>query len=72
MKQVSVFTAAVLVAALSALTIAAQETKATAARQQGAETRDWSAIDANKDHLISPDEMDKYLKEVWAKQRKKS
>lgn len=25
-------------------------------------TRDWSSIDTNKDHLVSPEEMEAYLK----------
>jgi hypothetical protein len=39
---------------------------ATKAGQQAADpamaTRDWAAIDKNKDNLISPDEMEAYLK----------
>jgi hypothetical protein len=27
--------------------------------------RDWSAIDTDKDHSISPDEMQKFLTEIW-------
>jgi actin-related protein len=27
--------------------------------------RNWSAIDTDKDHSISPDEMQKYLTEIW-------
>ena len=26
-----------------------------------AEVRDWKAVDANGDHLVSPEEMEKYL-----------
>ena len=33
---------------------------------RAADVRDWSAIDTNKDHLISPEEMEKYLSGVWA------
>ena len=33
------------------------------------ETRDWAKIDTNRDHLISPDEMQKYLEESWAAQK---
>lgn len=35
------------------------------------ETRDWAAIDTNRDNLISPDEMEKYLEASWAAQKKK-
>ena len=34
------------------------------------EVRDWAQIDSNKDHLISPDEMERYLQESWAQQKK--
>jgi hypothetical protein len=34
------------------------------------ETRDWAKIDTNRDHLISPDEMQKYLEESWVAQKK--
>jgi hypothetical protein len=38
-------------------------TKTVAAVAKGYETRDWAKIDKNKDNLISPDEMETYLKE---------
>jgi hypothetical protein len=34
------------------------------------ETRDWAKIDTYRDRLISPDEMQKYLEESWAAQKK--
>ena len=34
------------------------------------DTRDWAAIDANKDNLISPDEMQKYLEQSCAARKK--
>lgn len=34
------------------------------------EVRDWARIDTNRDNLISPDEMQKYLQESWAAQKK--
>ena len=39
-----------------------------AATAAAAETRDWSAIDTDKDSYVSAAEMEKYLKETWAKQ----
>ncbi|HZP87983.1 MAG TPA: hypothetical protein VFB54_14295 [Burkholderiales bacterium] len=33
--------------------------------QGSVEVRDWAAIDTNKDNLISPDEMQKYLESRW-------
>lgn len=38
--------------------------RTAAKRDAGArpETRDWSKVDANGDHLVSPDEMEAYLK----------
>ena len=32
--------------------------------------RDWAAIDTDKDHSISPEEMEKFLNEVWNAKRK--
>jgi hypothetical protein len=34
------------------------------------EVRDWAKIDTNKDNLISPDEMERYLQESWAARKK--
>lgn len=39
--------------------------------ENGVEVRDWSAIDLNKDHSISPEEMEKFLKEQWTKKNNK-
>jgi hypothetical protein len=36
----------------------------------GSAVRDWSAIDTNKDHSVSPEEMQKFLTEVWASKGK--
>ena len=45
---------------------------AISAQQSPAQqTRDWSAIDTNHDHYISPEEMQKYLDGVWAQHAKK-
>jgi hypothetical protein len=38
----------------------------------GVEVRDWDAVDSNKDHYISPDEMRKHLEEQWAKRKQAS
>ncbi len=35
------------------------------------ETRDWAAIDGNRDNLVSPEEMEKYLAASWAAKDKK-
>jgi hypothetical protein len=32
------------------------------ARKTAAATRDWAKVDANHDHLVSPEEMEAYLK----------
>jgi hypothetical protein len=37
---------------------------------QSTEVRNWAAIDTNKDHYIQPEEMEKYLNESWASQKK--
>jgi hypothetical protein len=34
------------------------------------EIRDWARIDKDKDHLISPEEMQAYLQESWAARKK--
>ena len=34
--------------------------------------RDWAAIDADRDHSISPDEMQKFLDKTWATRQKTS
>ncbi|MGB8857116.1 MAG: hypothetical protein WCC58_10660 [Burkholderiales bacterium] len=34
------------------------------------EVRNWAAIDTNKDHSIQPEEMEKYLTDSWAGQKK--
>jgi hypothetical protein len=34
------------------------------------EVRNWAAIDTNKDHSIQPEEMEKYLTDSWAAQKK--
>lgn len=34
------------------------------------EVRDWAQIDTNKDNLISPDEMERYLQASWAARKK--
>ncbi len=38
----------------------------------GIEVRDWAAIDKDRDHLISPQEMEKHLKEQWDKNKQTS
>ena len=47
------------------------EEKEAMAKGPVGEVRDWAAIDTDKDHSISSDEMEKYLQETWAKQAKK-
>jgi hypothetical protein len=34
--------------------------------------RNWVAIDTNNDHSIQPEEMEKYLADSWAAQKKKA
>lgn len=45
-------------------------TASLGAQRPAPETRDWAAIDTNRDHLISPDEMQKYLEDSWASRKK--
>ena len=51
------------------LTATGAGTAALGAANQG-QTRDWAKIDSNRDNLISPEEMEKYLQESWAAQKK--
>jgi hypothetical protein len=37
----------------------------------GVEVRDWSAVDLNKDHYISPEEMRQFLQAQWEKRQGK-
>ena len=37
----------------------------------GVEVRDWQAVDADKDGSISPEEMEKFLQDTWAKNKNK-
>jgi hypothetical protein len=53
------------------LTATGAGTAALGAANNRPETRDWAAIDSNGDHLVSPDEMQKYLEASWAAQKKK-
>jgi hypothetical protein len=43
---------------------------AAAGAANRSETRDWAKIDSNRDNLISPEEMEKYLQESWAARKK--
>ena len=38
----------------------------------GVEVRDWAAIDKDGDHLVSPQEMEKHLKDQWEKGKQAS
>lgn len=38
----------------------------------GVEVRDWSAVDTNKDHSVSPQEMQQFLQEQWDKRQGKN
>lgn len=37
----------------------------------GVEVRDWSAVDTNKDHSVSAQEMQQFLEAQWAKRQGK-
>jgi EF hand len=39
--------------------------------ENGVEVRDWQAVDTNKDGSISPEEMEKFLQDTWAKNKGK-
>jgi hypothetical protein len=48
--------------AAAAATKQAKPVAMAAAADKGSEVRDWAKIDTNKDNLISPEEMEAYLK----------
>ncbi len=61
------------VAALSIATLALGSVTAFAGTKsvEGSEVRDWQAVDLNSDDAISPEEMDKFLRDTWAKNASK-
>lgn len=63
--QSKLIAAAALVAFGSAVSFAGVKTVS------GVEVRDWQAIDVNKDGSISPEEMEKFLQDTWAKNKNK-
>jgi hypothetical protein len=51
----------------AAVTAAARTTAPAAATGT---VRNWAEIDTNRDNLVSPEEMEKYLQAQWAAQKK--
>lgn len=51
-----------LVLAMAAGTVLAADDKKSGPQSQDGPVRDWRAIDTNKDGLISPEEMETWLK----------
>ena len=45
----------------AATSTAAKKKDTKSSAPSAAEVRDWKAVDANGDHLVSPEEMEKYL-----------
>ncbi len=43
---------------------ASADSGASGSGKTAADVRDWSKIDANKDHLIEPEEMESWLKQT--------
>ena len=68
MSKVNTITAT----AMAALVFVATPVVAGTAIVSGAEVRNWQAIDVNKDNSISPEEMETFLKEIWARNTNKS
>ena len=58
--------------AMAALVFVATSVVAGTAIVSGKEVRNWQAIDVNKDNSISPEEMETFLKEIWARNTNKS
>jgi hypothetical protein len=64
-RATTLLAATLLTAAFTGSALAANQAAAAAATTGAAKTRDWQAIDTNKDHYISPSEMQAYLNKVW-------
>lgn len=69
MKQMVIAAAVVLAlastAALAEMHAGKKTTEGKSAEAQSTEVRDWSKIDTNKDGLVSPEEMEKFLASKW-------
>ena len=53
--------------ALVALSFGPALTFAGTKTVNGTKVRDWQVVDIDKDGSISPEEMDKFLRDTWAK-----
>ena len=71
MMRATAVVSTILFVAVSATALAANKATGTAASNNATQTRDWSAIDTNKDNYIEPSEMHAYLEKVWKQQGKK-
>jgi hypothetical protein len=67
MKQIVIAAATILALASTAALAEKRVDKADkqAVQAQSTEVRDWSKIDTNKDNLVSPEEMEKFLASTW-------
>jgi hypothetical protein len=61
----------ILVPAFVALALVAGSAVAATGKTAKPETRDWSAVDTNRDGLVSPEEMEAFLAADKAKATKK-
>jgi hypothetical protein len=61
----------ILVPAFVALALVAGSAVAATGKAAKPETRDWSAVDTNRDGLVSPEEMEAFLAADKAKATKK-
>lgn len=66
-KLVALITGVASLCAIATAPLALAGTKTV----NGVDVRDWQAIDSNKDHSISPEEIEKFLQEEWSKKGKK-
>jgi hypothetical protein len=69
MKHLALITAASLALAsplaFAATTHKQAQTQPASSAHKSVQVWNWSSIDTNKDHLISPDEMQKFLTAQW-------
>ena len=64
MKQI-IIAAATIMALVSTAAVAEKSGHRNAVNVKSSDVRDWSKIDTNKDNLISPEEMEKFLASTW-------
>lgn len=67
-RQISIVAASILAVAATASIAGTPGKKASdsAVTTTPTAVRDWSKVDTNRDNLVSPEEMEKFLASAWA------